>query len=120
MGRLVPNDYPMRKEIVKLLIKRLAKTFGEFNSLQDRIYVIDSIKTLDVDTNWDNELHPNGNGFRKLVHGTRYKVLRQAGVRRLETGPCIARKRRQVPGCCDPTSTRRAIRLRDATYREHQ
>lgn len=76
--RLVPDDYALRKEIVKLLIKRLAKTFGEFDSSTDRVYVINSTETLDPDNDWDNELHPNGEGFRKLVHGPWLEVLRTA------------------------------------------
>ena len=76
-GRHVPDDYPLRKEIVRLLIKRLAKTFGDFDSPTDRVYVIDSTGTLDQDNDWDNELHPNGEGFRKLVHGPWLEALRK-------------------------------------------
>jgi hypothetical protein len=78
-ARNVPPNYVLRKEIVRLLIDALAKTFAEFDSPHDRIYVIQSQGTLDPDADWDNELHPNGEGFRKLVHGPWLDVLRQTG-----------------------------------------
>ena len=78
-ARQVVADYTLRKEIVRLLIDRLAKTFAEFDSPSERIYVIQSQGTLDPDVDWDNELHPNGEGFRKLVHGPWLDVLRGAG-----------------------------------------
>ena len=77
--RHVPDDYPMRKEIVKLLINALAAAFGEFESPSDRVHVIQSPGTLDPDSDWDNELHPNGEGFRKLVHGPWLDMLRRTG-----------------------------------------
>jgi len=76
--RHVPLDYSLRKEIMRILINRLATTFADFDSPQDRVYVIQSQGTLDPDTDWDNELHPNGEGFRKLVHGPWLDVLRRA------------------------------------------
>ncbi len=76
--RYVPGDYSLRKEIVKLLINELAKTFDEFDSPSDRVYVIQSPGTLDPDNDWDNELHPTGEGFRKLVHGPWLEVLQKA------------------------------------------
>jgi hypothetical protein len=75
--RRVPLDYPLRKEIVRHLIDALAATLTEFDSPQDRVYVIKSQGTLDPDTDWDNELHPNGEGFRKLVHGPWIDTLRR-------------------------------------------
>lgn len=77
--RHVPLDYALRKRIVRLLIDALAKTFADFDSPQDRVYVIQSQGTLDPDTDWDNELHPNGEGFRKLVHGPWLNMLRRTG-----------------------------------------
>jgi hypothetical protein len=75
--RSVPPDYELRKEIVRRLIDRLAETFKEFGSRRDRVYVIESQKALDPDVDWDNELHPNGEGFRKLVHGPWLEVLQK-------------------------------------------
>ena len=43
--RHVPDDYPVRKEIVKLLINALAAAFGEFESPRDRVHVIQSPET---------------------------------------------------------------------------
>jgi len=75
--RRVPLDYPLRKEIVRLLIDSLAKAFADFDSPKDGVYVIQSQGTLDQDNDWDNELHPNGEGFRKLVHGPWLDTLRR-------------------------------------------
>lgn len=76
-NRHVVDDYALRKQIVRLLIDALTETFAEFDSTQDRVYVIRSAGTLDPDNDWDNELHPNGEGFRKLVHGPWLDVLRR-------------------------------------------
>jgi hypothetical protein len=81
-ARQVPTDYALRKEIVRILIDTLAATFGEFNSPPDQVYVIQSPGTLNPDSDWDNELHPTGEGFRKLVLAlttatrTKLRVLR--------------------------------------------
>ena len=73
----VPPDYEMRKAIVRILIDKLADTLNDFDTPTERVYVIESQKTLDPDVDWDNELHPNGEGFRKLVHGPWLDVLRR-------------------------------------------
>ena len=65
----VPADFALRLDIIRILIDRLAKTLLEFDAPDQRIYVIDSTKTLDPYTEWDNELHPTGAGFQKIVHG---------------------------------------------------
>jgi len=78
-SRGVPGDYSLRKQIVRLLIDRLTETFAEFDSPGDGVYVIRSAGTLDQDTDWDNELHPNGRGFQKLVHGPWREVLKSSG-----------------------------------------
>ena len=76
---LVRDDYELRKEIVRLLIDRMAETFAEFESSDHRVYVVLSQTTLNQDSDWDNELHPNGGGFQKLVHGPWLARLREAG-----------------------------------------
>jgi len=76
-SRHVPENYALRKEIVRILIDTLAQTLSEFDSPQERVYVIRSQGTLDPDADWDNELHPTGEGFRKLVHGPWIDVLRR-------------------------------------------
>ena len=78
-ARQVPADYPLRQEIVRLLIDALAAAFAEFHSPQDQVYVIASQGTLDPDSDWDNELHPTGEGFRKLVYGPWLESLRATG-----------------------------------------
>lgn len=74
----VPPDDALRLGVVKVLIDRLAATLLEFDSPAKRIYVVDSTKTLDPATEWDNELHPTGAGFRKIVHGKWLPKLRLA------------------------------------------
>jgi hypothetical protein len=75
----VPQDYPLRQAIVRQLIDPLTSTFLEFDSPSDDVHIINSPGTLDPTTDWANELHPNGQGFRKLVFGPWLRVLRAAG-----------------------------------------
>src|SRR5262249_51279764 len=75
-----PNNFALRQDIVKVLIKRLQETLLEFEDPEDpnnKIHVVRSPGTLDPDHDWANELHPNGEGFRKLVHGPWARLLRQ-------------------------------------------
>lgn len=77
-AHLVPADDALRRGVIRVLIDRLAATLLEFDSPAERIYVIDSRNTLDPDTEWDNELHPTGAGFQKIVHGPWLAKLRLA------------------------------------------
>lgn len=74
-----PDDWPLRQDIVKLLIDRLRDTLLEFESPENNVHVVRSTGTLDPDTDWANELHPNGHGFQKLVHGPWTSVLQPLG-----------------------------------------
>lgn len=78
-AKVDPNDFALRQDIVKLLINRLRDTMLQFDSPQNNVHVINSPGTLDPDTDWANELHPNGHGFQKLVHGPWTSVFRQFG-----------------------------------------
>jgi hypothetical protein len=75
----VAPDFALRQEIVKRLIDALQAKFSEFDSPADRVHVIRTTGTLDPDTDWANELHPNGEGFRKLIHGPWLARLRETG-----------------------------------------
>jgi len=75
----VVNDYPLRQDIVRILIDRLQATFFELDSESNRIHVIKSVGTLDPTTDWANELHPTGVGFQKLMQGPWLARLRAAG-----------------------------------------
>ncbi len=75
----IPADPTLRRGIVRILIDELTQTFAEFDSPPDRVHVIRSAGTLDADTDWANELHPNGVGFRKLVQGPWLDRLKQTG-----------------------------------------
>ncbi len=75
----VANDATLRQDIVRLLIDELTNAFGELESAPDRIHVIRSAGTLDPTTDWANELHPSGAGFRKLVRGPWHARLKAAG-----------------------------------------
>lgn len=78
-AKVDPNDFALRTDIVKLLIDTLEATFSEFDSQADRVHVIRTTGTLDPATDWANELHPNGEGFRKLIHGPWLARLREYG-----------------------------------------
>lgn len=75
----VADDYSLRQEIVRLLMKRLQATFSQLDSDTDRVHVIKSVGTLDPATDWANELHPTGLGFQKLMHGPWLTRLKAAG-----------------------------------------
>ena len=75
----VADDFALRLDIVRLLISALQAKFSEFDSPADRVHVIRTAGTLDPDTDWANELHPNGEGFRKLIHGPWLDCLRANG-----------------------------------------
>ena len=75
----VVKNYPLRQQIVRLLINELQATFSELDSPAQRVHVVKTAGTLDPDTDWANELHPNGGGFQKLVHGPWLTSLRSAG-----------------------------------------
>ena len=77
-----PNNLALRQDIVKLLIKRMRRTFLQFehpDEPKNKVHVVRSPGTLDPDHDWANELHPNGEGFRKLVHGPWARSLRRFG-----------------------------------------
>jgi len=74
-----PNNSTLRQDIVKLLIGTLRDTLLQFDSPQNMVHIVNSTGTLDPDQDWANELHPNGHGFQKLVHGPWVTVLRQRG-----------------------------------------
>jgi hypothetical protein len=65
----VDPDPAFRQQVIEALIGRLQRTFAQFDSAADRVHVVQSAGTLDPATDWANELHPNGQGFDKLVHG---------------------------------------------------
>jgi len=75
----VAPDPALRRAIVAQLIDALQATFSEFDSPVDKVHVVRTAGTLDPDSDWANELHPNGEGFRKLVHGPWLARLRETG-----------------------------------------
>jgi hypothetical protein len=77
-ARVAP-DFALRQGVVRLLIDSLQAKFSELDSATDRVHVIRTAGTLDPDADWANELHPNGEGFRKLIHGPWLERLRETG-----------------------------------------
>jgi hypothetical protein len=75
----VAADYALRLQVVRSLIDELQRTLGELEDPAKRVHVVRSAGTLDPETDWANELHPNAGGFQKLVHGPWLTRLRQAG-----------------------------------------
>jgi len=75
----VDADFALRQEVVRLLINALQAKFSEFDSPADHVHVIKTAGTLDPQTDWANEMHPNGEGFRKLIHGPWLARLRATG-----------------------------------------
>jgi hypothetical protein len=75
----VDPDPALRQDVVKALIDALESTFSEFDSPADRVHVIRTAGTLNPATDWANELHPNGEGFRKLIHGPWLERMKDLG-----------------------------------------
>jgi hypothetical protein len=75
----VPSDPGLRQDVMRLLMDGLSDAFTQFDSPRDGVYVVQSLGTLDPATDWDNELHPTGRGFQKLVHEPWLDSLRAAG-----------------------------------------
>jgi len=80
-ARGVPADLDFRTKLMHALLDSMAEALSELHSPADNVWVVQSLGTLDVDeADWDNELHPTGRGFRKLVHGPWRALLEQAGL----------------------------------------
>jgi hypothetical protein len=67
-ARVAP-DAELRRAVVKRLIDRVHDTFAPYDDDARRVHLIDSRGCLDPATDWDNELHPDTRGFRKLAEG---------------------------------------------------
>jgi hypothetical protein len=74
-----PANFTLRQDIVKVLIDALRDTLLQFDSPQNKVHIVNSTGTLNPNQDWANELHPNGHGFQKLVHGPWAAVLRHFG-----------------------------------------
>jgi hypothetical protein len=75
----VAADPVLRQAIVVRLIDALQTNFAQFDSPADRVHVVRTAGKLDPATDWANELHPSGEGFRKLVHGPWLARMRELG-----------------------------------------
>ncbi|TSA16774.1 MAG: hypothetical protein D4R74_03915 [Betaproteobacteria bacterium] len=78
----VRDDVAFRQDLVKLLIDRIHDTFSAYDDVARRVHLVDSRGCLDLTRDWDNELHPNSKGYRKLADGPWRKVLGQYGFAR--------------------------------------
>ncbi len=84
--RSVPQDFDLRKGIVRILIDRLNEAFERYAQPASGIYFVDSRNTLESGANyqrdWDNELHPTSDGFDRIVDRAWMPILRKAGIAR--------------------------------------
>jgi hypothetical protein len=78
-AKVDPTNFTLRQDIVKVLINALRDTLLPFDSPPNNVHVIQSTGTLNPNQDWANELHPNGHGFQKLVHGPWVTTLRKYG-----------------------------------------
>lgn len=83
-ARFVPQDFALRKGIVRILIDRLNEAFARYAQSAAGIYFVDSRGTLDsgagYQNDWANELHPTRSGFDRIIDRKWIPVLRQAGI----------------------------------------
>jgi hypothetical protein len=80
----VPNDMALRNQIVHILINRIADVFSQYQNPKNGIYLIDSRGTLTAGAkyqdDWDNELHPTGSGFDRIVDQHWIPTFQQLGL----------------------------------------
>lgn len=80
----VPDDWELRKAVMRMLIDRVNQAFAQYANPALDIYFIDSRGVLDNGPNyqndWDNELHPTRTGFDQIVAKKWLPVLRRAGI----------------------------------------
>lgn len=74
----VRDDPVFRQAVVKRLIDRIHDTFALHDDGQT-VHLVDSRNCLNPAEDWDNELHPNTQGFRKLAEGPWRKALQVYG-----------------------------------------
>ena len=80
MDRAQVRDEPeFRRDLVKLLIDRIHATFAPYDDDTRLVHLVDSRGCLDIDRDWDNELHPNSRGFEKLATGPWRNALGKYG-----------------------------------------
>jgi hypothetical protein len=75
----VRDDPDFRRDLVKLLIDRIHDTFAPYDDAMRLVHLVDSRGCLDIDSDWDNELHPNSRGFEKLAAGPWRATLAKYG-----------------------------------------
>jgi len=76
----VRDDPAFRQDLVKLLIDRIHDTFAPYDDDARRVHLVDSRGCLSSENDWDNELHPNSNGFWKLAAGPWRRTLAKYGL----------------------------------------
>ena len=79
LSQSLPNSDKFRQDLVKLLIDRIHDTFAPYNDDARRVHLVDSRGCLNIDSDWDNELHPNSKGFEKLATGPWRAALEKYG-----------------------------------------
>ena len=57
----------MRREVVKLLLKKFARSLDSLARKHQRITVAQTQGTLPKKKHWDNEIHPTSEGFKKIA-----------------------------------------------------
>jgi len=75
----VRDDPEFRRDLVRLLIDRIHDTFAPYDDDTRLVHLVDSRGCLDIDRDWDNELHPNSKGFEKLATGPWRAALAKYG-----------------------------------------
>jgi hypothetical protein len=75
----VRDDTEFRRDLVRLLIDRIHETFAAYDDEDRMVHLVDSRGCLDIERDWDNELHPNSRGFEKLAAGPWRAALEKYG-----------------------------------------
>jgi hypothetical protein len=83
--RRVEDDMPLRREICRILIEHIAAMYEDFAKQHERVYFVRSngcLASSNYKKDWDNELHPSADGFKRVVDQCWIPVLAQHGYAR--------------------------------------
>lgn len=80
--RKVEGEMALRRAVCRILIDRLSEMYESFASSHERVFFIRSTDCLTASNykmDWDNELHPTSDGFKRVVEQCWIPVLAAQG-----------------------------------------
>ncbi|MCB1507036.1 MAG: hypothetical protein KDJ47_18885 [Hyphomicrobiaceae bacterium] len=81
-SRRVEEEMALRRAVCRIMIDRLAEMYEAFAAQHERVYFVRSTGCLtspNYKKDWDNEMHPSADGFKRVVDQCWIPVLSQHG-----------------------------------------